>query len=44
MKTVSNYGFMEMRRENRHVRPIAKGIDFRNVCYSEFMAQQIDLD
>ncbi|MDA8416061.1 MAG: transcriptional regulator [Betaproteobacteria bacterium] len=32
LKTMSNYGFVEMRRENRHVRPIAKGIDFRIVA------------
>jgi len=32
LKTMSNYGFVEMRRENRHVRPIAKGTDFRIVA------------
>lgn len=32
LKTMSNYGFVEMRRESRHVRPIAKGTDFRIVA------------
>jgi predicted transcriptional regulator len=32
LKTMSNYGFVEMRRENRYVRPIAKGTDFRIVA------------
>jgi predicted transcriptional regulator len=32
LKTMSNYGFVEMRRENRHVRPIAMGTDFRIVA------------
>lgn len=32
LKTMSNYGFVEMKRENRHVRPIAKGTDFRIVA------------
>jgi len=32
LKTMSNYGFVEMRRENRHVRPIVKGTDFRIVA------------
>ncbi len=32
LKTMSNYGFVEMRREKRHVRPIAKGTDFRIVA------------
>lgn len=31
LKTMSNYGFVEMRREKRHVRPIAKATDFRIV-------------
>ena len=31
LKTMSNYGFVEMKRENKHVRPIAKGTDFRIV-------------
>jgi predicted transcriptional regulator len=29
LKTMSNYGFVEMKRENRHVRPIAKVTEFR---------------
>lgn len=29
LKTMSNYGFVEMKRENRHVRPIAKATEFR---------------
>jgi len=29
LKTMSNYGFVEMKRENKHVRPIAKVTDFR---------------
>lgn len=29
LKTMSNYGLVEMRRENRHVRPIAKATEFR---------------
>jgi predicted transcriptional regulator len=32
LKTMSNYGFVEMKRENRHVRPIAKVIEFRIVA------------
>ncbi len=32
LKTMSNYGFVEMRRENRHVRPIAKFTEFRIVA------------
>lgn len=32
LKTMSNYGFVEMKRESRHVRPIAKGTDFRIVA------------
>jgi predicted transcriptional regulator len=32
LKTMSNYGFVEMKRENRHVRPIAKFTDFRIVA------------
>ncbi len=32
LKTMSNYGFVEMKRENRHVRPIAKSTDFRIVA------------
>jgi predicted transcriptional regulator len=31
LKTMSNYGFVEMKRENRHVRPIAKATEFRIV-------------
>ena len=31
LKTMSNYGFVEMRRENRHVRPIVKATEFRIV-------------
>ena len=29
LKTMSNYGLVEMKRENRHVRPIAKATEFR---------------
>jgi predicted transcriptional regulator len=32
LKTMSNYGFVEMQRENKHVRPIVKGTDFRIVA------------
>ena len=32
LKTMSNYGFVEMKRENRHVRPLVKGTDFRIVA------------
>lgn len=32
LKTMSNYGFVEMKREKRHVRPIVKGTDFRIVA------------
>jgi len=32
LKTMSNYGVVEMKRENRHVRPIAKATDFRIVA------------
>ena len=29
LKTMANYGLVEMRREQRHVRPIAKATSFR---------------
>jgi predicted transcriptional regulator len=32
LKTMSNYGFVEMKRDIRHVRPIVKGTDFRIVA------------
>ena len=32
LKTMSNYGLVEMRRENKHVRPIAKATEFRIVA------------
>lgn len=32
LKTMSNYGIIEMRREKRHVRPIAKATEFRIVA------------
>lgn len=32
LKTMSNYGFVEMKRENKHVRPIVKVTDFRIVA------------
>ena len=32
LKTMSNYGFVEMRRESKQVRPIAKATDFRIVA------------
>lgn len=31
LKTMSNYGIVEMRREKNHVRPIAKATDFHIV-------------
>lgn len=31
LKTMSNYGFVEMRRENQYVRPVAKATEFRIV-------------
>ena len=31
LKTMSNYGIVEMKRERNHVRPIAKATDFRIV-------------
>ncbi|MFZ3018134.1 MAG: transcriptional regulator [Gallionella sp.] len=31
LKTMSNYGIVEMKRENNHVRPIAKATDFHIV-------------
>jgi predicted transcriptional regulator len=32
LKTMSNYGIVEMKRESNHVRPIAKGTEFRIVA------------
>ena len=32
LKTMANYGIVEMRRERRHVRPIAKATEFRIVA------------
>jgi len=32
LKTMSNYGIVEMRRERNHVRPVAKATDFRIVA------------
>ena len=32
LKTMSNYGLVEMKRENRHVRPIVKSTEFRVVA------------
>ena len=32
LKTMSNYGLVEMRRENRHVRPVAKATEFNIVA------------
>lgn len=32
LKTMSNYGIVEMKRENKHVRPIAKVTDFHIVA------------
>lgn len=32
LKTMSNYGFVEMKREHRHVRPITKATEFRIVA------------
>ena len=31
LKTMANYGFVEMKRESRNVRPIAKATEFRIV-------------
>jgi predicted transcriptional regulator len=31
LRTMSNYGFVEIRRENRQARPIAKATEFRIV-------------
>jgi predicted transcriptional regulator len=31
LKTMSNYGFVEMRRENQHVRPVVKATEFKIV-------------
>lgn len=32
LKTMSRYGLVEMRRENRHVRPVVKATEFRIVA------------
>ncbi len=32
LKTMSNYGLVEMKRENRHVRPIVKSTEFRIIA------------
>lgn len=32
LKTMSNYGFVEMKRENRQIRPIAEATEFRIVA------------
>jgi predicted transcriptional regulator len=32
LKTMPNYGLVEMKRENRHVRPIVKSTEFRIVA------------
>lgn len=32
LKTMSNYGFVEMRREKRYMRPIVRATDFRIVA------------
>ena len=32
LKTMSNYGIVEMRRERNHVRPVAKATEFRIVA------------
>lgn len=32
LKTMSNYGIVEMRKENRHVRPVARAEEFRIVA------------
>jgi len=31
LKTMSNYGLVEMRRENQHVRPVVKATEFKIV-------------
>ena len=32
LKTLSNYGFVELKRDSRQVRPIAKATEFRIVA------------
>lgn len=32
LKTMSNYGIVDLRREKRHVRPIAKATEFRVIA------------
>lgn len=32
LKTMSNYGFVDLKREKRHVRPIAKATEFRIIA------------
>ncbi|MDD5295554.1 MAG: transcriptional regulator [Rhodocyclaceae bacterium] len=32
LKTMSNYGFVEMKREKNHMRPVAKATEFRIVA------------
>jgi len=32
LKTMSNYGIVDMRREKRHMRPIAKATEFRIIA------------
>ncbi len=32
LKTMSNYGFVEMRRERQYIRPVAKATEFRIVA------------
>ena len=32
LKTMSNYGLVEMKRERNHVRPVAKATEFRIVA------------
>ncbi|WP_089729453.1 HVO_A0114 family putative DNA-binding protein [Candidatus Thiosymbion oneisti] len=32
LKTLSNYGIVNMRREKRHVRPVAKATEFRIIA------------
>jgi predicted transcriptional regulator len=32
LKTMSNYGIVELKRERNHVRPVAKATEFRIVA------------
>jgi predicted transcriptional regulator len=32
LKTMSNYGIVDLKRENNHVRPVAKATEFRIIA------------